>query len=80
MDRNNGEKNKDIPKQQAITKAVSPERPPMATPEALSTYVVVVHVPKQAPAVVATASAIKASLMRLMLPQQKSMPVIWREL
>ena len=37
MDRNNGEKNKATAKQHATTNAVIPERPPCATPDALST-------------------------------------------
>ena len=42
--------------------AVRPVRPPSVTPEALSTNVVTVDVPSTAPAVVATASAIRAPL------------------
>ena len=62
------EKNNATAKQQATTNAVSPERPPCATPDALSTYVVVVEVPKHAPTVVAIASAINASFKRSILP------------
>ena len=60
IDRKSGDKKSVTAKQQATTKAVRPERPPCATPEALSTYVVVVDVPSIAPAVVAIASAINA--------------------
>ena len=56
--RNSGPKNSDSRKQIAITTAVNPVLPPTAIPAILSTYVVVVDVPRQAPAVVATASAI----------------------
>ena len=62
IERKSGEKKRATAKQMAMTKAVRPERPPCATPAALSTYVVVVDVPRTAPAVVAIASAIKASL------------------
>lgn len=44
------------------TTEVKPVRPPSETPEALSTKVVTVEVPRQAPAVVATASAKSAPL------------------
>ena len=44
----------------AVVTAVSPVLPPSDTPEALSTKVVVVDVPRTAPAVVATASARRA--------------------
>ena len=42
--------------------AVNPVLPPSLTPVALSTKVVTVLVPRTAPAVVATASAIRAPL------------------
>jgi len=51
-----------------VTTDASPVLPPSATPDVLSTKVVVVEVPSTAPAVVATASASKASLMRGSLP------------
>lgn len=35
--RNSGEKKREIAKQQVTAKAVKPERPPYATPDALST-------------------------------------------
>ena len=68
IDKNSGEKNNATTKQHATTKAVRPERPPCATPDALSTYVVVVEVPKHAPMVVAIASAINASFKRSIFP------------
>ena len=40
IDRKSGEKNNVTTKQHAIVNAVRPERPPCATPDALSTYVV----------------------------------------
>ena len=58
MARNRGAKSNATAKQMAAVKLVSPERPPTFTPEALSTKVVVVLEPKQAPRVVATASAV----------------------
>ena len=60
IERNSGEKNIAITKQPPTTRAVKPERPPWATPAALSTYVVVVEVPKRAPKVVAMESAMNA--------------------
>src|SRR5690625_3030709 len=57
---NKGAKNKDKPNIPAVDKAVNPVRPPAATPEADSTKVVTVEVPKQAPAIVPIASAVKA--------------------
>ena len=42
IERKSGEKKRATAKQMAMTKAVRPERPPCATPAALSTYVVVV--------------------------------------
>ena len=54
--------------------AVRPVLPPSDTPEALSTKVVVVEVPRAAPAVVATASASSAPLIRGSFPFSSSMP------
>ena len=51
-----------IPKNTATKNAVNPERPPAATPAALSTKVVTVEVPKTAPAEVAIASDSNAGL------------------
>ena len=58
-----GDRNRDRPNKMAVVTAVSPVLPPSDTPEALSTKVVVVDVPRTAPAVVATASARSAPLM-----------------
>ena len=52
----NGARNNDRRKHTAVTKEVSPLRPPSPTPEALSTKVVMVLVPSMAPAVVPMAS------------------------
>ena len=60
----------------AVVTAVSPVLPPSDTPEALSTKVVVVDVPRTAPAVVATASARSAPLMLGSLPFSSSMPAL----
>ena len=75
-DRNRGAKNNAIRKQTAVTKAVRPVLPPWATPDALSTYVVVVLVPKQAPVTVATASAMKALFSPCILPSGLIMPAL----
>ena len=56
----------------AVVKAVSPVLPPAATPEDDSTNVVVVEVPRTAPAVVAMASASKAGLIFGSLPFSSS--------
>ena len=53
----NGDRNKARPNITAVDKAVKPVRPPAATPDALSTYVVTVDVPNIAPTVVPIASA-----------------------
>ena len=53
IERKSGEKKSDAAKHIPTTNAVRPERPPWATPAALSTLVVVVDVPRMAPAVVA---------------------------
>ena len=55
-----GENTSDTKKRTATVRLVRPVFPPSATPEADSTNVVTVDVPKTAPAVVATASAIRA--------------------
>lgn len=49
MERKIGAKNNAMMKQTAVEKAVRPVRPPNATPDALSTYVVVVLAPMHAP-------------------------------
>ena len=56
------------PNRMAVVMAVRPVLPPSDTPEALSTKVVVVEVPRAAPAVVATASASSAPLIRGSFP------------
>ena len=62
-DKNNAKKNIN-----AVDTAVNPVLPPSATPDALSTKVLTVLVPKQAPTVVAIASANKAFLIFGTLP------------
>ena len=69
-----GEKKRASRNNTAVTADVKPVRPPSATPEALSTNVVVVEVPSMAPAVVATASAISAPLMRGSFPSLSRYP------
>ena len=56
--------------------AVRPVRPPSVTPDALSTKVVVVEVPKIAPTLVATASAIRAPLILGSLPSLSSISAL----
>ena len=63
-----GDKIIDIKNNNPVVIAVKPVLPPEATPEALSTKVVVVDVPKIAPATVAIASASKAPFIRGNLP------------
>ena len=58
-----GDKNRDRPNRIAATMAVRPVRQPSATPEALSTKVVVVEVPNTAPTEVAIASESSAPRM-----------------
>ena len=67
-----GDKNKDRPNKTAVVTAVNPVRPPSATPEELSTNVVVVEVPSTAPAVVPTASARSAPLILGSFPSLSS--------
>ena len=62
MARNKGDKKRETRKKKATNMAVNPVLPPSLTPVALSTKVVTVLVPRTAPAVVATASAIRAPL------------------
>lgn len=76
MDKNSGAKNREKRKQMAVVKEVSPVRPPSATPEALSTKVVVVLVPKQAPAIVAMESAMKALFRPGMRPLGSIIPAL----
>ena len=67
-----GEKRSAIPNKIAVVKEVRPVRPPSVTPDALSTKVVTVEVPSTAPAVVATASARSAPLIRGSFPFSSS--------
>ena len=58
--KNIGDNRRDNPKSIAVVNAVRPVLPPSETPDALSTKVVTVEVPRTAPAVVPIASASKA--------------------
>ena len=69
-----GESNSDRAKSTAVVNAVRPVRPPSVTPEALSTKVVVVDVPRTAPKVVPTASAINAPLILGSFPSSSNIP------
>ena len=71
-----GDRNKDKPNKMAATTAVKPVLPPSETPEALSTKVVVVEVPNNAPTDVPTASAIKAPLICGSFPSLSSMSAL----
>ena len=64
MEVNRGENRVAHRKRTPVVMAVRPVRPPTATPAEDSTKVVVVEVPSTAPAEVATASAIRAGLIR----------------
>ena len=68
--RKNGARNRASKKHMAVTKAVSPLRPPSLTPDALSTKDVTVLVPRQAPAVVPMASVKKACFKRGIFPSK----------
>ena len=70
-----GDRNRERPNKRAAVRLVSPVRPPSATPEALSTKVVVVEVPRTAPAAVPTASAMRAPLIFGSFPFSSSMPI-----
>ena len=69
-----GENTSDTKKRTATVRLVRPVFPPSATPEADSTNVVTVDVPKTAPAVVATASAIRAPLILGSFPSLSTNP------
>src|SRR5699024_7123093 len=76
-----GEKNRVTKKSPATTSVVSPERPPTATPDVDSTYALDGVDPKVAPAVVVTASAVKAvfavgSLPSFINPACSATPII----
>ena len=62
MARKIGERNRDTRKSPAVTNDVRPDLPPSAIPDADSAKVVMVDVPKTAPAVVPKASAKRAPL------------------
>ena len=74
IDIKNGAKNRANRKHIAAVKDVKPHRPPTLTPEELSTKVVTVEVPNTAPTVVPIASAIKACLIRGILPFSSTIP------
>lgn len=69
---NTGKKNAAITKHPAVARAVRPVLPPSATPDELSTKVVIVDVPSRAPTVVPTASLIRALLASGRLPFSSS--------
>ena len=71
--RNTGEKNSARMNSNPETIEVRPVLPPSAIPEEDSTKVVMVEVPRHAPTVVPTASAIRAPLMPGSLPSLSSM-------
>ena len=71
-----GDNNNESPNKTAVVTEVRPVLPPSDTPEALSTNVVVVEVPKAAPAVVATASARSAPLIRGSFQFSSSIPAL----
>ena len=73
---NSGEKINASRNKNPVVTAVSPVLPPSVTPEALSTNVVVVEVPSNAPTLVATASAINAPLIFGSLPFLSSMSAL----
>ena len=62
IDPNSGSRNSERRKRTATVTAVRPVLPPSETPDALSTNVVTVEVPRTAPTVVPIASANRASL------------------
>ena len=64
------------PNKMAVVAEVSPVLPPSDTPDALSTNVVVVVVPRTAPTVVATASAISAPLIFGRCPSSSNIPAL----
>ena len=71
-----GDRNSDSPKRIAVVTDVRPVLPPSDTPDALSTKVVVVDVPRTAPAVVAIASARSAPLIRGSFPSLSSISAL----
>ena len=71
-----GEKIRDMRKRSPVTTEERPVRPPAETPEELSTKVVVVEVPRTAPAVVAIASARSAGRIRGSFPSLSSISAL----
>ena len=71
-----GAKKRDRANIPAVDRAVRPVLPPSATPEADSTKVVTVEVPRQAPAKVPTASAIRALPTLGNFPSLSSIPAL----
>ena len=72
-----GDSTTEIRNKNPVTTEERPVLAPAATPEELSTNVVVVEVPSTAPAVVATASASSASLMRGSLPSLSNISALF---
>lgn len=68
-----GDSNKESKNKNPVVIDVNPVLPPAETPDELSTKVVVVDVPKQAPAIVATESARSAPLILGNLPSLSNM-------
>ena len=77
MARKRGEKSSARTKHIAAENAVRPVRPPAPTPDALSTYVVVVEVPRQAPQTVAMESAMNILSMPSTLSPLVMRPALW---
>ena len=71
---NTGAKNMESRNRIPVVRAVRPVFPPAAIPADDSTNVVVVDVPRTAPAVVATASAMRAGLIEGSLPSLSISP------
>ena len=76
MARKIGDRNRDSPKKIAATTDVRPVLPPSATPDALSTNVVVVDVPNTAPREVPMASDSSAPLIFGSFPSLSSMSAL----
>ena len=76
MAKKTGDRNRDRPKKIAATTDVSPVLPPSATPEALSTNVVVVEVPNTAPREVPMASDRRAPLIFGSFPSLSSISAL----
>ena len=72
--RKSGERNTETTNRNPTKRAVSPERPPSAMPNALSIYKVMVELPMRAPQVVPMTSLFMASRIRGMEPSGRTMP------